>query len=157
MYGDFDDEFDEARTQGGKVNNQEINTWSKVKELLNDFSEREAEDHLSLVSIGGDIINTYVIGNSGKGTHAIRALAGEFSAFKKNGIGGAFTFPDLGTVVKNERTKLGQLFFFGSITGNRFGTIEEMNYLDNLFVSSTRGISGGTFGKRLILAGLRAW
>ncbi|HNR79610.1 MAG TPA: hypothetical protein PKG85_05145 [Mesotoga infera] len=157
MYGDFADEFDDARTQGGKVSNQEINTWSKIKELLNDFSERETGDHLSLVSIGGDIINTYVIGNSGKGTHAIRALAGEFSAFKKNGTGGAFTFPDLGTVVKNERTKLGQLFFFGSITGNRFGTVEEMNYLDNLFVSSTRGITGGTFGKRLILAGLRAW
>lgn len=83
MYGDFDDEFDEARTQGGKVNNQEINTWSKVKELLNDFSEREAEDHLSLVSIGGDIINTYVIGNSGKGTHAIRALAGSFQPSRR--------------------------------------------------------------------------
>jgi hypothetical protein len=157
MYGDFAQAFDDARTQGGKVNNQEIKTWSKIKELLTDFAQRDDGDYLSLTSVGGDIVNTYLVGNSGKASHAIRALAGSFSAFNKNGSGGAFTFPDLGSVVNKSPVKLGQLFVFGSITGNQFSNSTQMDYLDNLFISSPQGATGGSTSKRLVLVGLRAW
>jgi len=162
MYGDFEEEFDDARTQGGKVNNQEITTWSKVKELLSDFAVHDGSDYLSLVAIGGDIVNTYVVGNSGKASHAIRGLAGDYSAFPKDGVGGSFIFPDIGIVVqennKDKVTKLGQLFVFGSITAKQLGTEDQLSNIDNLFVSSPQDTTGGySTNKRFVLVGLRAW
>jgi len=162
MYGDFKDEFDDARTQGGKVNNQEITTWNKVKELLSDFSTHDGSDYLSLVAMGGDIVNTYVVGNSGKASHTIRALAGDYSVFPKDGVGGSFVFPDIGIVVQEDKkdkvTKLGQLFVFGSITAKQLGTEDQLSNIDNLFVSSPQDTTGGySTNKRFVLVGMRAW
>ncbi|MDD5683713.1 MAG: hypothetical protein PHO82_10335, partial [Mesotoga sp.] len=67
---------------------------------------------------------------------------------------------DLGDVVVNESTghKAGQLFTFGSITARDFGTADQLNDIDNFFVSSPQStLVGGTDIKRLVLLGLRAW
>lgn len=160
VYGDFHEELDEATQQGGVVMNKPIMTWSKVKEILDDFASRTGDDYLSLTTIGGDMIVTYLVGNDGKATHGVRALSGDFAAFPSNGSGGGFLFPDLGDVVVNQSTghKAGQLFTFGSITARNFGTADQLNDIDNFFISSPQSaLVGGTDIKRLVLLGLRAW
>jgi len=160
VYGDFQEELDEATQQGGVVMSKPIMTWSKVKEILDDFASRTSDDYLSLTTIGGDMIVTYLVGNDGKATHGVRALSGDFAAFPSGGSGGGFLFPDLGDVLVNNNTghKAGQLFTFGSITARDFGTAEQLNDIDNFFVSSPQStLVGGTDIKRLVLMGLRAW
>ncbi|HDP77157.1 MAG TPA: hypothetical protein ENN47_03030 [Mesotoga infera] len=159
VYGDFHEELDEATEQNGVVMNKPIMTWSKVKEILDDFASRTNDDYLSLKTIGGDIIVTYLIGNDGKATHGVRALSGDFAAFPSSGSGGGFLFPDLGDViVNNNGHKAGQLFTFGSITARDFGTADQLDDIDNFFVSSPQStLVGGTDIKRLVLLGLRAW
>lgn len=159
VYGDFREEFDEATKQGGVVFNQPILTWNVVKHLLNNFSAREADDYLSLTSIGGNISATYVIGNNGTAAHEIRALAGDYSAFPLDGAGGGFIFPDLEDLAsRGNDPKAGQLFIFGSVIAKYFGRDDQLDFIDNFFVSSSQEtLGGGSTSKRLVLLGLRAW
>lgn len=155
VYGDFSTEIASATgNQGGTLTNP-IKTWTSIKSLLTEFSNRPEGDHVVFKALGGDIYNYLVQGGSGTSTHGIRALAGDYYALEKDTEGGSFVFPDMDDL---QNIMNGQLYIFGSLTGNRFDPLDQLRNIYNLFVSSPQNSDGGfSTTRRLVLMGLRAW
>ncbi len=155
LYGDFSTEFASATGNKGGTLTKPIETWTSIKSLLTEFSNRPEGDHVVFKALGGDIFNYLVQGGSGTATHGIRALAGDYYALENGDEGGSFVFPDMEDL---QNIMNGQLYIFGSLTGNRFDPLDQLRNIYNLFVSSPQNTDGGySTTRRLVLMGLRAW
>ena len=155
VYGDFSTEIASATGNQGGTLTSPIETWTSIKSLLTEFSNRPEGDHIVFKALGGDIYNYLVQGGSGTPSHGIRALAGDYYALEKDTKGGSFVFPDMEDL---QNILNGQLYIFGSLTGNRFDPLDQLRNIYNLFVSSPQNTDGGhSTTRRLVLMGLRAW